>query len=82
MKYTATISEKYQMVIPQKIRQALGIHVGDKILFHISDGKAILEREPTLKEKREKWLKNALSLYAKDDKEKLWGKLDDEDFRD
>jgi AbrB family looped-hinge helix DNA binding protein len=82
MKSTATISEKYQMVIPQKIRQALGIHVGDKIIFSLCEGKAIIEREPTLQEKRERWLKNALNLYATDNHEPLWGPLDNEDFHD
>jgi len=82
MKNSATISEKYQMVIPQQIRQALGIHVGDKIIFSLYEGKAIIEREPTLQEKRDKWLKNALKLYEKDGREKLWGQLEDEDFHD
>lgn len=34
----ATVTGKGQVTLPQRIREALGIEVGDKLLFDIDDG--------------------------------------------
>ena len=81
MKHTVTVSKKYQIIIPQKIRKALDISVGDKVIFSRYKNKIVIQKELSLKEKRDKWLKNALSLYAKDAQEKLWGQLEDGSFK-
>lgn len=42
----AKISSKNQVVIPKKIRKALGLHGGDEILFEPGDGIAIIMPKP------------------------------------
>ena len=38
-----TVIRKFQITIPKEVREALGIHVGDRLLVRIVDGKIILE---------------------------------------
>jgi AbrB family looped-hinge helix DNA binding protein len=43
---TATVSSKYQIVIPKKARDVLGIKEGDKILFDYREGMVLLLARP------------------------------------
>ena len=37
------VTRKYQVTIPKRIREKLGIKIGDRLLVKIEDGKIILE---------------------------------------
>ena len=37
------VTRKYQVTIPKRIREELGIKIGDRLLVKIEDGKIILE---------------------------------------
>ena len=39
---TATITAKGQITIPKRVRDALGLRVGDQVVFLLEDGKAYL----------------------------------------
>ncbi len=43
---TATVSSKYQVVIPRKAREVLGIKEGDKVVFDYRDGLVVLLPRP------------------------------------
>ncbi|HEY5532479.1 MAG TPA: AbrB/MazE/SpoVT family DNA-binding domain-containing protein [Candidatus Anoxymicrobiaceae bacterium] len=43
---TATVSSKYQVVIPKKARDALKIKEGDKIVFDCRDGMVVMLPRP------------------------------------
>lgn len=43
---TATVSSKYQVVIPKKARDVLGITEGDKVVFDYRDGMVVLLQRP------------------------------------
>jgi len=43
---TATISSKFQVVIPRKARDVLGIQAGDKLIFDYRDGHVALLARP------------------------------------
>lgn len=43
---TATVSSKYQIVIPKKARDVLAIKEGDKIVFDYRDGMVVLLARP------------------------------------
>jgi len=43
---TATISSKFQVVIPRKARDVLGIQAGDKLIFDYRDGVVALLARP------------------------------------
>jgi AbrB family looped-hinge helix DNA binding protein len=43
---TAKVSSKYQIVIPKKIREALGFHPGDQLLISVEDDKAVMRLRP------------------------------------
>jgi AbrB family looped-hinge helix DNA binding protein len=43
---TATVSSKFQVVIPRKARDVLGIKSGDKIIFDYRDGVVALLARP------------------------------------
>ena len=43
---TATVSSKFQMVIPKKARDVLGIKEGDKVVFDYRDGMVVLLPRP------------------------------------
>ncbi len=50
-----TVSDKYQVVIPQEARKKLGIKPGEKIsIKSVSSTSITFEREPTMKELIEK----------------------------
>ncbi|MFY9673485.1 MAG: AbrB/MazE/SpoVT family DNA-binding domain-containing protein [Terriglobales bacterium] len=42
----ATLSSKNQVVIPREAREALGVKPGDKILFVVTGGKALVIQKP------------------------------------
>lgn len=48
----ATISSKYQIVIPKEIRQALDLQVGQKVTASVQQGKVLLEPETSIKSLR------------------------------
>jgi AbrB family looped-hinge helix DNA binding protein len=43
---TATVSSKYQVVIPKKARDVLKIKEGDKVVFDYKDGMVVLLQRP------------------------------------
>jgi AbrB family looped-hinge helix DNA binding protein len=43
---TATVSSKFQLVIPKKARDVLGIKEGDKVVFDYRDGIVVLLPRP------------------------------------
>jgi AbrB family looped-hinge helix DNA binding protein len=43
---TATVSSKFQLVIPKKARDVLGIKEGDKVVFDYRDGMVVLLPRP------------------------------------
>jgi AbrB family looped-hinge helix DNA binding protein len=43
---TATVSSKFQLVIPKKARDVLGIKEGDKVVFDYRDGLVVLLARP------------------------------------
>ena len=40
---TMRVGRKGRAVIPQEVREALGIHEGDTLLVYVEDGRAVLE---------------------------------------
>jgi antitoxin PrlF len=48
MDSSATITAKGQITIPKQVRDALGLHEGDRVLFRVIDGRAVLARTPDL----------------------------------
>jgi AbrB family looped-hinge helix DNA binding protein len=53
MGYRAKVSSKGQVVIPQKLREKLGLQAGDEMEFQVLDDKTVLAQkvEPTAFEK-------------------------------
>jgi antitoxin PrlF len=41
---TSKLTSKAQTTIPQPVRTALGLHVGDEIVYVIDDGRVVLTR--------------------------------------
>ncbi|HEX9766158.1 MAG TPA: AbrB/MazE/SpoVT family DNA-binding domain-containing protein [Nitriliruptorales bacterium] len=44
MDVSATITAKGQVTIPKQVRDELGLHEGDRVLFRVIDGRAVLAR--------------------------------------
>ena len=44
----AILSSKGQITLPQVVRQALGLHQGDPVLFEEKDGVIVLRRRPRI----------------------------------
>jgi len=57
-----TVSRKYQVTIPKRIREKIGIKVGDKVIMKIEGNKIIIE--PIIRD-RGNPVKNLLSLVKK-----------------
>jgi len=43
---TATVSSKYQVVIPREVREKLGIRAGDQLIVEVDDGKVVMHLRP------------------------------------
>jgi len=43
---TAKVSSKYQIVIPKRVRQELGLQPGDRLLIRLEDGKVVMRLRP------------------------------------
>lgn len=50
MDVSATVTAKGQVTIPKAVRDALGLQEGDRVLFRVVDGRAVLARTPDLLE--------------------------------
>lgn len=43
---TAKVSSKYQIVIPKRVREELGLRPGDRLLIAVEDGKVVMRLRP------------------------------------
>lgn len=50
MDVSATVTAKGQVTIPKQVRDELDLHEGDRVLFRVVDGRAVLARTPDLLE--------------------------------
>ncbi len=50
MDVSATITAKGQVTIPKQVRDELGLNEGDRLLFRVVDGRAVLARTADLLE--------------------------------
>ncbi|BCB83033.1 AbrB/MazE/SpoVT family DNA-binding domain-containing protein [Phytohabitans suffuscus] len=50
MEIAARLTSKGQITLPKAIRDALGLHEGDRVVFRIEGGHAVLARTPDLLE--------------------------------
>lgn len=48
MDAAAKVTSKGQITIPKQVRDALDLHEGDKVVFRIYDGRAVLSRTADL----------------------------------
>lgn len=48
MDVMARLSSKGQITIPKRVREALELREGDRVVFRIYDGRAVLSRTPDL----------------------------------
>jgi antitoxin PrlF len=46
MDVAATVTSKGQLTIPKVVRDALGIHEGDAVVFRVEGDRAVLSRTP------------------------------------
>lgn len=46
MEITARISSKGQLTVPKSVREALGLDVGDNVIFRVEGDRAVLARTP------------------------------------
>jgi antitoxin PrlF len=42
----ATVTSKGQVTLPKSVRDALGLTAGDRVLFRVLDGRAVLSKVP------------------------------------
>jgi len=45
MQISATITSKGQITIPVEVRKALGLQAGDRVMFRLADGHAVIRPE-------------------------------------
>jgi AbrB family looped-hinge helix DNA binding protein len=50
MDMSAKVTSKGQVTLPKSVRDALGVAPGDRLLFRVVDGHALLARTPDLLE--------------------------------
>ena len=50
MEAAARVSTKGQVTIPKAVREALGLHEGDAVVFRLEGSRAVLARTPDLLE--------------------------------
>lgn len=48
MDVSATVTTKGQITIPKRVRDELGLHEGDRVLFRVVEGRALLARTADL----------------------------------
>jgi antitoxin PrlF len=46
MDVPATVTSKGQITLPKSVREALGLKQGDRVLFRVSKGRAVLAKVP------------------------------------
>lgn len=77
---SASVSDRFQTVIPSQIREALCIACGDRVEFvREEDGRVFFRKAMSEKEKRQAWLSKAFETYEIED---LWSDLKDEPFNE
>ena len=50
MNMSAKVTSKGQITLPKAVREALGVEPGDRVLFRVVDGHALVARTPDLLE--------------------------------
>lgn len=50
MEIAARLTSKGQITLPKAIRDALGLHEGDRVVFRVEGSRAVLARTPDLLE--------------------------------
>jgi antitoxin PrlF len=48
MEIAATVTSKGQITLPKAVRDALGVHEGDQVLFRVLSDRAVVARSPSL----------------------------------
>lgn len=48
MEVSARLSSKGQLTVPRAVREALSLHEGDRVVFRVKGGHAVLARTPDL----------------------------------
>ena len=46
MDVPATVTSKGQVTLPKSVRESLGLKAGDRVLFRVHDGRAVLAKVP------------------------------------
>lgn len=56
------LTVKHQVTIPRDVRAALGLNAGDRLVFEVADGKAVVSKlEPDDEPSDEAWFRFAVS---------------------
>lgn len=50
MDVAATLTSKGQLTVPKAVRDALGLREGDRVVFRVLKGRAVVSRSPALLE--------------------------------
>ena len=50
MDVPATVTSKGQITLPKPVREALGLRAGDRVLFRVHQGRAVLAKVPNFLE--------------------------------
>jgi antitoxin PrlF len=45
---SATVTSKGQITLPKPVREALGVHEGDRVVFRVLADRAVVARSPSL----------------------------------
>lgn len=48
MEIAATVTSKGQITLPKPVRDALGVHEGDRVVFRVLADRAVVARSPSL----------------------------------
>jgi antitoxin PrlF len=48
MEIAATVTSKGQITLPKSVRDALGVHEGDRVVFRVLEDRAVVARSPSL----------------------------------
>jgi len=46
MDVAATVTSKGQVTLPKSVRDALGLEAGDRVMFRVHEGRAVLAKVP------------------------------------